>query len=161
MKITNKYVFFWDGVFSNWFPSHFMDNDIPFENAEQYFMFKKACYFGDYNIAELILYTTNPSECKKLGRKVNNFDTDQWLTVCEDIMKEAVTLKFEQNPKLLEELLKYETQTFVEASPYDKIWGIGMAEEHPSINDESKWNGLNLLGKVLTELRNELLCAKN
>lgn len=155
MRVTDKHVFFWGGVFSNWYPSPFVKDDFDFATAEQYFMFKKALYFDDLDTADLILNETNPSICKKLGRQVKNFDTDKWMSVCEDAMYESVKLKFEQNQDLMEELLKYKTQTFVEASTYDRIWGVGLGEDSPLIDNEDNWLGMNLLGKVLTKLRDE------
>ena len=49
----------------------------------------------------------------------------------------------------------------VEASPYDKIWGIGLTEDDEKAQDESTWEGENLLGNVLTALREDLLLVYN
>mgnify|MGYP003516350373 FL=1 len=61
---------------------------------------------------------------------------------------------------LLKELLdsKYDNKTFVEASPFDTIWGTGMDEDNPNVEYESKWKGLNLLGKCINKIREEKLC---
>lgn len=71
-------------------------------------------------------------------------------------MKLAVSNKFHQNENLKKQLLdtKYDGKIFVEASPYDKIWGIGYKESEAEKNVDN-W-GENLLGKILTELRNQL-----
>lgn len=157
MKITKDYVFFWGSEFSNWFPSEFELEGKKFYNAEQYFMYKKAQFFNDEEIAFAILTTDDPKTAKKLGRKVKNFDADVWLKVCKGYMKEGCKAKFTQNIDLKKKLLSNKTQTYVEASPYDIIWGVGMSEDNPSINNKENWLGKNLLGEVLTEIRDELM----
>lgn len=154
MKITDKYVFFWGGVFSNFYqPCKITFLNNTFNCSEQFFMWLKAKEFGDNEIAEEILKTTNPKDAKKLGRKVKGFDSEKWDKVKKAYMFFVCSLKFQQNPELLEELLKYRAQTFVEASPFDDIWGIKMSEDDEGIENEENWKGQNLLGKVLTEIR--------
>ena len=64
--------------------------------------------------------------------------------------------KFSQNPELKKLLLKYPNHKFVEASPYDRIWGIGMREDAFGVTNEDNWLGLNLLGKIISQVRDEL-----
>jgi len=159
MKITQKHILFWDGIFSNFYPCYFENEDGEFFTSEQYFMYMKALYFNDVEIADKIYNEKLPGKCKKLGRQIKNFDKEEWLTVCEEVMEKAVYDKFNQNKRLLKELLdpKYNGKKFVEASPFDDIWGIKMGEENPDADNESKWCGLNLLGKVLNNVRIRLL----
>lgn len=152
--MNNKYKFFWGGVFSNWHPSTFVVNDISYNCAEQYMMYMKAMTFGDTNTAALIMKATHPKEQKKLGRQVKNYDDAKWSAVRYDLVKLGVKEKFLQNPLLKAELLKYKEYILVEASPYDKIWGVGYDEAN-ALNNIDNW-GMNLLGKMLTELSNEL-----
>lgn len=154
MKVTNKYIFFFgEEPFSNFTPCLIRYGSNTFISSEQLFMYKKAVFFGDMNTASKILMADSPKEAKRLGRKVKPFDAEEWSKVSFDIMKNVVALKFEQNPRLRNELLKYSTGTFVEASPWDRIWGIGF-NENEAIQNEERW-GKNLLGKILTDIRDE------
>lgn len=155
--ITDKYVFFWGGVCSQWYPSQFEINEQKFNCAEQYMMYKKALLFEDEDVANAIMATLNPREQKALGRKVRGFDKDVWEVECKEYVYEANYAKFTQNPKLLEELKSYGDREIVEASPKDKIWGIGMHETHPDILDKSKWQGTNWLGEAVMRVREQLL----
>lgn len=47
--------------------------------------------------------------------------------------------------------------TLVEASPYDRIWGIGLAASNPKALDRKMWRGTNWLGQALTEVREEIV----
>ena len=44
----------------------------------------------------------------------------------------------------------------VEASPTDRVWGVGIAIDDERIWDMSRWRGLNLLGIALTQVREAL-----
>lgn len=155
MKVTNKHTFFWNEEFSNWHLSNFKVKGITFNSGEQWMMYGKAKLFKDDETAALIMKSKDPREIKKLGKLVKNFDLEEWTNRSHDIVKFGLRQKFLQNDALYEMLLNTGDTTLVEASPYDKIWGIGMSEDHPDIDDESKWQGENRLGAVLTELRDD------
>ena len=155
-KVNEEYEFFWSGPFSQWYGSRFVIDGIPFVTAEQWMMFGKAKLFGDDDIAAKILLTTNPKEQKAIGRQVKNFNAKIWDDYAKTIVYEGNYAKFTQNPKLLVILMDTKYKILVEASPYDKIWGIGMGEEQAKITPANKWLGTNWLGEVLTQLRNDL-----
>lgn len=161
MKITDKYVFFWRGPFSNWFTgAPFKMDGISFVTTEQAFMWQKAMFFNDPATAAKILKTDSPKEAKDLGREVKGYDDAKWNDVRWRMMYHACRAKFEQNQEVRDQLFATGNRILVEASPYDKIWGIGMGEDEPGVEDEANWKGLNLLGEVLTKLRDNLLAEK-
>lgn len=159
MRITDKYVFFWGTEFSNWYPCQIIifdkGNKLEFRSSEQYFMWLKAKYFLDYETADKILKCITPKKAKQLGREVKNFDEGHWKIVRYQLMYEAIKQKFNQNKELYQKLMSYSGKTFVEASPEDKIWGIGMDENAEGIEDMQNWKGQNLLGFCLTKLRDD------
>lgn len=151
---ASMFTFFWNGPFSNWHPSPFTINGMDFNCEEQHMMYWKAITFGDHDTATRIMETNQPAIQKALGRKVKNFDPEKWLNVGSDIVYKGLKAKFLQNPKLFAELKKGYGTTFVEASPVDRIWGIGYSEADALENYED-W-GINILGNLLTKLSKEL-----
>ena len=153
-----KFTFFWQdqSPFSNFHPSPFRVDNNQFSCNEQFMMYSKAKLFGDDEAAEKILAETKPKSMKALGRKVKNFDNDVWIQNRERIVKQGLREKFGQNAHLMDELMRTGDTELAEASPFDRIWGIGMAATNPAAQDKSQWKGLNLLGKLLTEVRDEL-----
>ena len=159
--IENGYVLFWGGCFSNFYPCKIVHNDIEFKSSEQLFMYQKAKYFHDDEIASQILKADTPQEAKKLGRKVKGFNNKEWVHGREYAMRVALIAKFTQNEDLKKELIsdKYDGLEFVEASPYDNIWGIGYDAEHAFDVIEDFW-GQNLLGKLLNQVRDYIKYGK-
>ncbi len=159
MRITDKYVLFWETCFSNFFPCKIKYEGATFLSSEHLFMYLKAMDFEDEDIAAQIIKAGTPKEAKALGRQVKNFDESYWAEFREESMKIAVYEKFKQNPELQEELLnkKYCGHRFVEASPLDKIWGIGLHYDDVLCDCSDNWQGLNLLGKVLDKVRAALI----
>jgi ribA/ribD-fused uncharacterized protein len=156
-RITDTHVYFWgDPTFSNWGEARIVYKDKIFGNTEQAFMWEKAKFFGDEKIAEEILKNDNPSVAKKLGRKVKNFDNESWIINSFTFMISVNIAKFTQHEKMRKILLSTGDKTIVEASPYDKIWGVGLHWNDDEILDEHKWQGMNLLGKALMEVRTKL-----
>jgi ribA/ribD-fused uncharacterized protein len=149
----DKYHFFWGGEFSQWYPSTFEIDGKTYNCAEQYMMEQKALFFGDKESANMIMEAVSPRDQKAFGRRIKPFDPEKWMDVCYAIVLRGNISKFSQNSKLLKVLLETRDKEIVEASPTDKIWGIGLAENNPLIYDKSNWDGLNLLGKVVMEVR--------
>lgn len=143
--------------FSNWFPSPFVKDGIAFNNTEQYMMYHKAMLMGDIDTAQLIKNETNPKKIKSLGRKVSPWNEKLWVDNRERIMYEGCLTKFSSDRNLRNVLLQTYPSVLVEASPTDKIWGIGMRSTDTSINNPENWKGLNLLGKTLVKVRDVLL----
>jgi ribA/ribD-fused uncharacterized protein len=153
---TDKYVFFWNGIYSQWHKANMTIGKIEYNSCEQYMMHQKALLFGDEETAELIILEQNPKEQKKFGRMVKGFDKSTWDKNSLAIVYEGNLAKFSQNEDLKKEMLATGNRFFVEASPFDSIWGIGMDENAQGVEDPSYWLGLNLLGQALTLVKNEL-----
>jgi len=144
--------------FSNLHKCKFVDSEgIVYNCSEQYIMAEKAKLFGDDKIREIILTSTDPYEQKELGRKVSNFNLTTWEENCKEIVYKGCYLKFSQNIKLLDSMAKTHGTLLAEASPTDKIWGIGLDMDDPRIHDKKNWPGQNRLGEILTRLRDDIL----
>lgn len=150
---TDTHIYFWRGALSNWHSCEFQHEGHTFQNSEQAFMWEKAMYFEDYDIADKILKTPNPRENKKLGRQVKNFNTEIWMTLSFGIMAYVNKSKWTSSKKMKKLLLSTGDKILVEASPYDKIWGVGLESTNDLILNEGNWEGMNLLGKALMETR--------
>lgn len=155
----NRFTFFFTEAspFSQWYRCAFTVGAHTYNCAEQYMMHGKALLFGDAAVAAQIMDAGHPRTHKALGRKVAPYDETIWRANRERIVLDGNRAKFTQSPELLQALLATRGTELVEASPYDKIWGIGLAATDPRAQDPRKWRGQNLLGKILTALREELL----
>ncbi len=151
-----KYKFFWksNSPFSNWFLMNFNYRNKTFSSSEQAIMYEKALLFDDLETANKIFNSSYPKEQKLLGRQVKNFNPQHWDAGKYAIVKDILAHKFTSFPEITHSLLEYKGYEFVEASPFDRIWGIGFSEENAMENID-RW-GENLLGKILTELSYEL-----
>jgi len=148
-----RFTFFWTGPFSQWHPSPFKLYGFRYSCAEQAMMYAKAIIFADDDVASQIMSCDSPRQMKALGRAVRGFDDAMWNSYRREIVFTINRAKFEQNDDLREQLVATRGTTLVEASPYDRIWGIGLAADDPRALQRSTWQGQNLLGEVLTELR--------
>ncbi|WP_109440418.1 NADAR family protein [Acinetobacter haemolyticus] len=163
-----KYLFFWGHIpkqshvvdkscLSQWFDAAFNVEGILYPTAEHYMMAQKAKLFGDHEIFEKILNVRHPNEAKQLGRNVRHYDEQRWREQRFEIVVQANLAKFSQHQELKNFLISTNNRILVEASPVDKIWGVGMAKDHENIQDPRLWNGLNLLGFALMQVRSKLL----
>lgn len=154
--VHGEYACFYGGNLSQWHKCKIVDGDLVFNCAEQAMMYRKAELFGDYDAMTKIMEVQEPKEQKALGRKVKNFDKDIWNANAQEIVYRNNLLRFQQNGYLKDMLLSAANFTFVECSPYDKIWGIGRGMDYPYLADKSKWDGLNWLGYALTRVKERM-----
>lgn len=159
-----EFMFFWGhtknkkgkitkACFSQWYLSDFQVHGVLYNCAEKYMMAEKARLFKDYETLEEILSATEQQEIKALGRKIKNFNEEVWNKEKYNIVKRGNLAKFSEDEELKEFLLSTENKVIVEASPYDRIWGIGMTADDENITNPKGWRGENLLGFALMEVR--------
>ncbi|MCP2251026.1 NADAR family protein [Lentzea aerocolonigenes] len=162
-----KYLFFWGhqperdgsigkGCLSQWWPCSFVVDGQQFSSAEHYMMWRKALLFDDTSVAERVLAARTPAEAKALGRQVSGFSDAEWVSARLEIVVDGNLAKFGQDPALRSYLLGTGSRILVEASPQDRVWGIGLVASDPRAADPSTWLGLNLLGEALMEVRTRL-----
>lgn len=165
-----KYLHFWGhqpqrdgsvgpGALSQWWPVSFTIDGLTFQSAEHFMMWSKATLFGDKNAAERILAAPDPHAAKALGREVQGFDQAIWNARRFDIVVSASVAKFGQHADLKAYLSGTSGRILVEASPHDRIWGIGLSADDPRAFDPYQWKGMNLLGFALMRARDTLIGA--
>jgi len=162
-----KYLLFWGHTtrdplrigkecLSQWYPTPFEVAGVRYQTAEHWMMAEKARIFGDHAAAERVLAAPHPGAAKKVGREVRGFDTAVWEEHRFGIVVAGNRARFTQHPELRRFLLGTGARVLVEASPVDRVWGIGLAADDPRAGDPHRWDGLNLLGFALMQVRAEL-----
>jgi ribA/ribD-fused uncharacterized protein len=157
-----RFVFFWqsESPFSQWHPSPFEHRGERFVTAEQWMMAAKARLFGDHTVRDAILATSDPAEQKALGREVRGFDAERWSEHAFGVVYAGNALKFGAGSPLRQALFDTAGHTLVEASPYDRIWGIGLLASDERALRRAAWQGENRLGAALTALRDHMLAGE-
>ncbi|MEU7426929.1 NADAR family protein [Streptomyces sp. NPDC040750] len=162
-----KYLHFWghrprpDGgigasCLSQWWPSPFVVDGVRYATAEHWMMAGKARLFGDAEAERRVLQAAHPSEAKKEGRLVRGFDDAIWRRERFAVVVEGSVHKFAADGDLRAFLLGTGDRVLVEASPVDRVWGIGLAATDEAASDPERWRGPNLLGFALMEARERL-----
>lgn len=162
-----KYLPFWghrprpdgrlgESCLSQWWPAPFTVGEVTYASAEHWMMAGKARLFGDAEAEAEAVAARTPAAAKKVGRLVRDFDDTVWVRERFALVVEGSVHKFGQDPALRAYLLDTGERVLVEASPVDRIWGIGLAKDDPRAADPASWRGLNLLGFALMEARTRL-----
>lgn len=141
---------------SQWFPARFELDGLAYPTAEHWMMAEKARLFGDDATLARILEAPSPAEAKAEGRRVQGYDDLAWSRARYEAVVRGNVAKFEQNPALREFLENTGDCILVEASPQDRIWGIGLGASDPDARNPARWRGENLLGFALMETRERL-----
>ena len=141
---------------SNMYRCSFRDSGgQTFTSSEQFYQREKALAFGDVVQAAKIMRSSDPFSAKRLGKRVKGFDDTQWRAgLCDTVMRDAVRMKFSQNIRLQNYLLRTQP-TIGEASPSDKYFGIGLHLNAEKAYVKSNWTGQNMMGRILMELRGQ------
>ncbi|MCI2260999.1 NADAR family protein [Xanthomonas indica] len=162
-----KFVHFWGhtpkqpgaidrSCFSQWFEAPFVLDSVTYPTAEHYMMAGKARLFGDHAACARILAAAHPGEVKAIGREIQGFDESTWRDARMQLVIAGNLGKFGQHAALKTVLLETGDRVLVEASPVDRIWGIGLAADDPRAADPTTWQGENLLGFALMQVRRQL-----
>ncbi len=148
------------GCLSQWWPSPFAADGVTYGTAEHWMMAGKARLFGDAEAERRILAAEHPAEAKKAGRLVRDFDEATWERERFALVVEGSVHKFTAHADLRAFLLDTGDRVLVEASPVDRVWGIGLAADDEAATDPERWRGPNLLGFALMEARERLVSSR-
>lgn len=158
MKIVDGFAFFWKGYLNIWTnPGVLIEDKFP--TAGHAYVYHKAMIFEDEETAKKILNTQSSKEVKILNQKIRGFSEEDWKPYREIVMRDVIIsrarcdIKFRETiTKILEDQLNkgFYDFKFVEANPYDTLWGVGLSENDPDILDPNNWKGKNLLGWCFT-----------
>ena len=164
-----KYLFFWGhrpshdglgpGCLSQWWPSPFTVDGVSYPTTEHWMMARKAQLFDDHEAVDRVLAAPHPQEAKTVGRTVRGFDEEVWRAHRYAVVVEGSVAKFSQHDDLRWYLLGTAGRVLVEASPIDRIWGIGLAADDARARRPHEWLGLNLLGFALMDARDRVAAA--
>lgn len=152
---NDEIVLFWGktNLFSQWYPITFTIDGKQYNCTEQWMMASKARLFEDEEKEEWIMRTDSPKLQKAYGRLVSNFNQTTWTQHAYDIVVKGNYAKFSQNDFLKQDLIETGDKIIAEASPFDRIWGIGLGRNNPKALCPGQWKGRNLLGKALMDVR--------
>jgi ribA/ribD-fused uncharacterized protein len=163
-KLMEHFTFFHrsSSLFSQWnTDTPFFKYGIRFKTAENFMMYRKGMLFGAEQTLLDDILNSDARDAKALGKKIPNFNQAIWDVAAKPLVAEGSYAKFSQNPQALITLLATDGTTLVEASPSDRIWGIGLSAHDHRARDRKTWLGLNWLGEVLTDVRDTFLKVRN
>lgn len=144
------------GCCSNWHPTGFDYRGTHFSTGEHWMMWQKARLMGDWEKAEQILSAPTPRRAKELGAEVQPYSGALWDAVREQMVYYGVREKFLANDLDRNLLLSTGSALLAEASPYDRVWGVGMTADDPRFSNPAKWDGENLLGRACMRARADI-----
>ena len=157
-----------NGFLSNFYNSPFVatlhdGTEYQFSCNEQYFMYRKALCFKDMDaIKDILRPGLHPAAYKSMGKKVKPYNDKVWSEHRYGAMFDGLILKFSQNLEVNKQLLDTRGKILVELNPNDTIFGVGIGRTVNGATDDiwknpMNWNGENLLGFCLMEVR-DILC---
>ena len=145
-----------DGYLSNWYPSQIVVDGIKFSSVEQYIMYKKCEVFGDLDSAKKVLATEDTKLQQTIGRNASGYISNMWAGMRQVIVLRGLFAKFSQNADLKQKLLDTDDAYLVECARTDKVWACGRRLDDDRRFDASQWDGENILGFALMEVREML-----
>ncbi|KAK3091073.1 hypothetical protein FSP39_016955, partial [Pinctada imbricata] len=128
---------------SNFYSMTLYWNKHRFHSVEQAFQYEKALRHGEKSLASKIDQSRHAGIAKKLGRQVKL--DPRWDMEKERLMYNLLRTKSRQCGEFREKLIESGENQLLENKP-DPFWGIG-----------KDGKGMNVLGKMMVELRSELL----
>ena len=128
--------------FSNFAPFGVAMEGQWWRTVEHFFQAQK---FLDISYRERIRAANKPKDAKALGMTRRVPLREDWEEIKDQIMLDAVRVKFQTHEQPRQLLLSTRAARIVENAPMDAYWGCGPDGQ-----------GLNRLGKILMQVRQEL-----
>ena len=136
---------------SNFHNSPFVMDGIKFNTAEHWIQYTKSKLFGDEPMATSILNCDTARDAKRLGYKIQGYDSKIWHEKGYDLCQPGIKAKYLQNPTLLDMVRTTSPKLLVESSP-DKLWGTGVPLKDNDALNKEKWYNTGWLSTMLMNI---------
>lgn len=152
--IKHSYHSFLGGYLSNNYLSSLTIDGVAYLCGSQYIESQKALLFKDDTAYDNIMSAINEREVEKASLK--NFDKEIWKTNCEHIYRTCLNARLEQDKMFTNYLVSIEEDIIVYCDKSDAISGVGLSMFDTNVDNPLYWEGDNLYGFLLTEIRDKL-----
>jgi ribA/ribD-fused uncharacterized protein len=159
-KVSNIFPFYTKtDVFSNHYECDFEIDGVEYRSTEQYLFAERAKVKDKMEIMEKIMRNRSARIAKQLGEQEVPWEesVEEWRDFAGKKLTVANRAKYTQNDELRQLLFKTAPKVLAEASPSDTYWGVGLRKNDPQIHKASLWKGENAMGKILMNIRDELM----
>ena len=143
-------------VFSNYYMCYLKVFENEFSSSEQAYQWRFMTYIGLNELAKQVLEARTPDQAKEIASRVPRELHKNWHSINLIVMKEILHAKADYNSRFKEELILSDGKKLVESTK-DIFWASGMSPRDTTSTLPSFYPGLNQLGKVLNQVRSDLL----
>lgn len=145
-----------NGFLCNDYGASFSVSGTHYTSMMQFMAHRNALLMGDEALARRIL-TAHNNEFFSLGAGESQIGLSAWEGQRQIVAYKGLLAKFVQNDNLSTALLDTGSATIVACLPDDPVWGNGLQISDSRVNNSEAWQGKNLLGYTLMQVRSALL----
>ena len=146
-----------NGVFSPEAPVRFNWNGTEYISLRQAIEAERARAMGNAGLVQTILKAPTSASVRSIALRAGTKPGTEQLKIAEEELTNIVRASFDDNPDRSKLLQNTGATTLVYADQTDKTLGIGRDPQHAL---RPQWQGQNLYGKALENVRTEIQAAK-
>jgi ribA/ribD-fused uncharacterized protein len=146
-----------NGVFSPEAPANFNWNGTEYMSLRQAIEAERARAMGNAGLVQTILKAPTSASVRSIAVRASTKEGTEGLKISEEELTNIVRASFADNPDRAKILQNTGATTLVYADQTDKTLGVGRDAQHAQ---RQQWQGQNLYGKALENVRSELLATK-
>lgn len=143
-----------NGYLSNDYPCQFVASGNTFISMTQYMAYRKAQMLGLRKRSRQLLETKNPGNISDINSELSMQQCSFWEGQQQIMAYQGLMSKFTQNSGIAIELLNTGSSLIAACLPDDPVWGIGLDIHNAGVSNVENWQGKNLLGFSLMQVRN-------
>ena len=143
-------------ILSNFFPCRIEVDNLVLNSVEHGYQYYQATAAGMNDLADEIMRAPHAGKAKGLSKRIPSEFRENWEKTNTNKMRELIAAKLAQVPDFESVLLESADCVLAEATP-DKFWASGLSSDTTSKTHPDSWSGLNTLGKLLMEVRDNTL----
>ena len=157
IQVQNDNIIFWESkdVLSNFYPCDVSYADKVFKSSEHAYQYAKLDFLGESDMAAEVLAANTGKQAKLVASRIPYTRLTQWDDHKDSITRDIIRAKANSCFKLKKALLDSVDRVIAEGT-IDSYWGIGMPPHIAATTNPDFYNGRNILGLVLMEVRREV-----